>query len=194
MKHLFLLVLACLHAGCGGNSEQLAQTTPSADTHTNRLARAAKENDIRETVLRYGFNQATSFGKWEVCYLSAARVRHAGHELASPDRAYLPPLRGIDPSVDFVGRFKGHRPPVKGVSHCTHEKGTWYLVDKSTGRKGCVFWTGTITWVGAAQVDVVGGHDLGKSHASEYMYRVICERGRWIVKDAKLLRARGTMP
>lgn len=190
-----LLLMICFLVGCRGGSSSFAETPAPADARTVSLPRTEMEDDVREAVLRAQFEHFTRGIGFEVAryYLSSVRVRELrpGAGPRKPGEIHPPPLRGKDPDAEFMARFEEDIPPVKGVSQCTNE-GTWSVRDRTTGEKGCVFWTGEITWAGATEVEAEAGQDVGMSHAHEVIYRLVCENGGWHVKDSKLLRARGS--
>ena len=186
MRRSFALMLACSATGCGQRSGQLARAA-----REQKATRAATEDDVREAVLRYEFEHfAVNMGfDVPVYYLSSVRPRNPYDGRSSP----LPALRGRDPYDGFIRRFEGHDPPVERSSLCTDE-GRWDIVDKVTGERGCVFWTGSITWRTSVEAELDGGHDMGRRHAAEYRYSIIRERGRWLVREARVMRARGSLP
>jgi hypothetical protein len=97
----------------------------------------------------------------------------------------------MDPDAKFMARFEEGIPRFKGVSQCTSD-GTRDVRDRASGEKGCVFWTGDISWIGKTEVTVEAGHDMGRSHASDSIYHLAYEDGKWRVGYSITLRGRGS--
>jgi len=137
---------------------------------SDQAIRKVDESEIREAAFRYQFNNNAS----------GLKDRAAAYYLSIAD----PHGKETDPSADFVRRVAGNKPPVKRVSECGMS-GDWpVVVDKVTGERGLVFWTGTIKWVSDGQVEIPGGYREARSSSSGNTYHLRRVDGKWkVVKD-----------
>ena len=127
---------------------------------------AAEQDDIREAVFRYEFENNASGQK-----------RNA--------KVYFLSL-GKDKETDdaFIARFKDHKPPVKKRSQ---SKEDFEVFDKETGERGLIFSAVTIKVVDANKVKVDGGYYEAQLSASGDVYTVERKDGKWIVTDDRML-------
>jgi len=96
-------------------------------------SRSADEEDIRETVFRYEFENEGSAG---------------------PDKTnvyFIEIEDGNDPSPALLKRFAGHKPPVKPKSACTSSARG--VKDRQTGKAGVVFYISEIDWKPKGKVE-----------------------------------------
>ncbi len=135
-----------------------------ASTQVTQPSREEQENDIREAVFRYILQECRN---QEVCYLS-----FSGDARFREDN---------DPSKEFMQRFRGHKPLMKKVSQCASLKGTGI---KSPGKKEVILFVGAIKWISDIEVEAKGGSYLGSLSAIGFIYRVVREGNRWVVKEA----------
>jgi len=127
---------------------------------------AAEQDDIREAVFRYEFENNASGQKRnaKVYFLSLGKDKE-------PDDA-------------FIARFKGHKPPVKKRSQSS---GELEVFDKETGERGLIFSAVMIKVVDANKVKVDGGYYEAELSASGDVYTVERKDGKWIVTDDRML-------
>ena len=130
-----------------------------------RSSRARAEDDIREAVFKYHMHR---FGRgWKdmkVHFLS---------------------VNGEDPSKALMGRFRGHKPPVKPVSQSVYRDIARGVRDRKTGEKGVVFRADKITWRSKTKVEVEGSYFVDGRAASGSTNSVEMRNGRWVVAKAK---------
>ena len=133
-------------------------------------AREAEVDDIHEAVFRWQFvhNASGLQTNAQVYFLQIGEKRG-------------------DPTDEFIGRFAGHKPPVRKVSACSAGAGTG-VVDKKTGEKGMIFRITQIKWKSATEVDVSGGYYEAGESASSNTYTVKKVKGKWKVTGDKMLK------
>ncbi len=134
------------------------------------LPRWRTEDDIRDAVFRY-------------------QMRHNASALQQKTGAFYLSINtlGFDrsPSDGFIARFRGCKPPVRGVACCIAEADG--VRDRRTGDKGIVLRVGRIRWVSSTEVDVDGGYFEGGVSASGNTYRVVKRGLRWVVVKNTML-------
>ncbi|HEX8625460.1 MAG TPA: hypothetical protein VF782_10310 [Allosphingosinicella sp.] len=89
------------------------------------------------------------------------------------------PDRLSDPPARLLARFGGHKPPVKGVSHCRWNDIHW--ADRSTGAHAVVHYVTNLSCVSAARCTARGGYLEGNLSASGNRYELELRNGRWQV-------------
>ena len=121
-------------------------------------ARAAAEDDIRETVFRY--------------QMEKQKVP-----------AYFLRVENKDPSPEFLKRFAGNEPPVKPASAADLSP---QVKDKETGTKGVILGSDKITWVNDNEVKVEGSEYHAPLAATGWTFTVTRQRDKWVVTGSKM--------
>jgi hypothetical protein len=121
-------------------------------------ARAAQEDDIRETVFRYQFKNA--------------EISAAYHFIAVDEK---------NPTEAFLKRFKDDYPPVRPLSESRIEKKPIRtVVDKKDEQGGIIFHVGHIKWVSDVKADVEGSYDCGDNcEGASGTYHAVKQDGHW---------------
>lgn len=148
-----------------GQTESRRSLVPEARQQKSRTAR---EDDVREAVFRYQFlhDQSGLQPRAEVLFIS---------------------VDAKDPSDQFLRRFSGNRPPVKKKSQSRYSRrragfSAIQVEDKHTRKPGLIYSVDSITWLSDSAVLVKGGYYAGGRAAAGHEYRVVRERGKWVVK------------
>jgi hypothetical protein len=123
-------------------------------------ARAAQEDDIRETVFRYQFKNA--------------EISAAYHFIAFEDKS---------PPETFLRRFKDDDPPVRPLSDARIEKKPIRtVVNKKDEQGGIIFHVGQIKWISDVKADIQGSYDCGDNcEGASGIYHATKQDGRWAV-------------
>lgn len=145
---LFSLLLAAMAAAL------------TAQKAGDESARAAQEDDIRETVFRYQFKNA--------------EISAAYHFIAIDDK---------NPTEAFLRRFKDNDPPVRPLSDSRIEKKPIRtVVSKKDEQGGIIFRVGQIKWISDVKADVQGSYDCGDNcEGASGTYHTVKQDGRWAV-------------
>ena len=132
-------------------------------------ARQLQEEDIREAVFRWQFDNN----------VSGQQKRAKVYFLAVGEKSG-------DPSDELLKRFADHQPPVRKRSACTADAGKGVL-DKRTGEQGLLFRVTNIKWKSDTEVEVEGGYYEAGLSASGNLYTLKKEQGKWKVVNDKLV-------
>lgn len=146
---VFLLLLALVFTACAQNS------TPSDSSETP--SRTAAEEEIAAAVFRYQFDHNAS----------AIQKSAAKYCLSLPGEK--------SPSVAFLQRFEGNKPPVMAAGQCDRKSG-----------KNLFFRIQKIDWREDGEVWVRGGYFEGNLSSSLELFQVVNENGKWVVKGARM--------
>jgi hypothetical protein len=119
--------------------------------------RAAAEADIAEAVFRYQFDHNAS----------ALQRRAERYCLSLPGERM--------PSAEFLERFAGDDKPVLAADRC----------ERSSG-KSLFFSLKKFDWHGEREVWVRGGYWEGNLSSSIELFRVVNDKGKWVVKGARM--------
>jgi hypothetical protein len=130
------------------------------------VPRQKQEDDIREAVFRYQFDNNASGQK------TNAKV----YCLAVGEKQ-------VDPSGKLLRRFANHTPPVRKISECGRSA---EIRDKRTGERGLLFYITQISWVSSTEVKVTGGYYEGSLSASGETYVVKKDGSTWKIISAGL--------
>jgi hypothetical protein len=126
---------------------------------TNSLiSHSIEEDNIAETVFRY---QMPKDSQLKVYFLSR---------------------NDNDPDGQFMRRFEGQLPLVKKKSQSSHNR-YGSILDKETGEYAAILSVGQIEWINDSEVKVSGSIFTGE--VAGYIYQVIREGNRWIVKSSE---------
>ena len=128
-----------------------------ASSNSVPSTRAAAEDDIAEAVFRYQFDHNAS----------AVQKGAEKHCLSFPGERM--------PSAEFLKRFEGDRTPVFAADRCERRSG-----------KSLFFRIQRLDWHGDDEVWVRGGYWEGNLSSSIELYRVLKEKGKWVVKGARM--------
>lgn len=159
-----------------------------------RIPQWKTEDDIREAVFRYAFAHNGSIEQNNVSafYLSVipgwAKLTHSGgtpvidRVLGAVGLAREESDRWDRPSASsgLVGRFSGHKPPVKPASEC-RIRDAHGVTDARGANKGLVFIAGRIRWISPTRVEVEGGYYENGTSASGNIYTLVRKNGHWVV-------------
>ena len=124
------------------------------------------ESDATETVVRQilrdaGTNEPSAF------YLAW------GHRLTAPSDA-------------FLARFGGHRPPVKSYA-ASRVLPTGHIVDSATGKVGAMLQIAEVEKKSDSEFDVEAALSSLPVMSNRFVYTVIQQDGRWIIKSRRPL-------
>lgn len=153
LKICLCLFMTISWAACAQNSASSTQDTQNSASSN----RAAAEDDIAEAVFRYQFDH------------NASAVQKGAEK-------YCLSLPGEKmPSVEFLQRFEGNRPPVVAADQCGRQSGKnlFFRVQKFDWRKDDEVW-------------VRGGYWEGNLSSSIELYQVVRKDGKWTVKGARM--------
>jgi hypothetical protein len=131
------------------------------------LSRTKEEENIAEAVFRYKFEDSSDGRKFSVYFLWLGDER--------------------DPNGDFMERFTGHDPPVKGVSQSV--KVSDGVKDKETGELGVIYGIPHIQWLNDSEIDVSVSKFVWGWGQYGYVCRVVRDNNRWMVQGCKLTSA-----
>ena len=126
-------------------------------------------DDVREATFRYQFRKNAS----------GLQQRAGVFFLALHDSKNR---QRVDPTAEFLHRFKDHHPRVGPVS-AARISSTDGVVDKTTGERGLIFSVGEIRWLGADRVEVKGGYFEAGESSSGNTYRLRKKGGKWEVES-----------
>lgn len=125
----------------------------------------AADADAVEALYRHQIAHNASGGKLNVALLCLA---------AGPDGDRL-----ADPPENFLARFRGHTPPVKGYSGCRWDDVHW--TDRATGGEAIVHYVTSFACPSATRCTAAGGYLEGNMSASGNRYALERTNGRWRV-------------
>ncbi len=131
--------------------------------------RSAADDQVRIEVLAYIADHNLGGGSEQVCFVS---------------------LNGHDPTRRVLARLRNRRlaAPIQGISASNYYGGDSSPVQgvkaRATGGPGIVLRVGAVRWLGAMDVEVVGGYYINGVNASESIYALRKRNGRWrVVKE-----------
>ncbi len=131
------------------------------------ITKEQREDNIREAVLRYMFeNNSSAMQQDADLYFIAVGAR-------------------TDPTQDLLKRFKGNQPPVKPVSAATHF-GWGGVKDRASGAKGLIFTVKEIDWISDTQVLVTGEYFEDSESTERSQYKVLFEDDQWVVTETEM--------
>lgn len=131
--------------------------------------RVSEEDNIKEAAVRYLFQHNNSY-------------------MEDNTKVYFIAVSDNDPTEDFMKRFATYTVPVKISSQCTRSGD--YVKDKETGKRGLYCWVDSIEWINKNKVKVYTGYfEVGLSAATTYVYYVVHQDGKWVVKNAETMWA-----
>jgi hypothetical protein len=134
-----------------------ANTAPPADNNPPSPSHTAAVEDIAEAVFRYQFD-------------------HNASALQKKAETYCLSLPGETmPSAEFLRRFQDNHPPVAAANQCERK-----------GVKNLFLRVQKLDWHGDNEVWVRGGYWEGNLSSSVEMFRVVNEKGKWVVKGARM--------
>ena len=137
---------------------QTASKSPGADP----------VNDICEAVFRYMFEHS------------------APQQLPYSKAFFIAVDNDKDPSDQFIKRFQNHKPEVRKMSQSTYsENGTAIVIDKKTGHIGIRYKVGNVKWINDKEARLEGSFYVAMLFAGGCEYRVVLEKGKWIVKGCE---------
>jgi hypothetical protein len=119
--------------------------------------RTAAEADVAEAVFRYQFDHNAS----------VLQKRAERYCLSLPGERM--------PSTEFLERFAGDGKPVLAADRC----------ERSSG-KSLFFSLKKFDWHGEREVWVRGGYWEGNLSSSIELFRVVNDKGKWVVKGARM--------
>lgn len=127
-------------------------------------AKADAEDEIREAVFRYQFDQDATQQK-------------------PITKIYFIAIENKDPDEPFLKRFAGSTPIVKKASQSGYSKnGVDSVIDKTTGEAGVIFGVGKINWINENEVEVKASYHVANLFAGGCNYRVARQDTAWVVK------------
>lgn len=126
------------------------------------------ELDIAEAVFRYQMAQPTDY------------------QMGTNPAAFYLGFKDGDPPRELLGRFANHTPPVKEQSDIERTK-EMVVRDWRTKKLGIHLLVRTIKRVTETHASVEAGHYENGKSASDYVYEVEKEDGRWMVVSRKLI-------
>jgi hypothetical protein len=129
----------------------------SQGSSPSSLDRTAAEYDVAEAVFRYQFD-------------------HNASALQKKAEKYCLSLAGERmPSAEFLKRFEGEKKPVVAADQCERKSG-----------KSLFLRVQKFDWHNDREVWVRGGYWEGNLSASTEMYRVVNDKGKWVVKGVRM--------
>jgi hypothetical protein len=134
-------------------------------------ARQAQEDAIREAVFRYQFARDPS-------------------GLQQSVKVFFISINGKDPSAQFLARFRGNKPPVKGQSESRRSSrrhsATFQTEDRKSGELGLIFFVDNVTFDSSSAAAAAGGYYSGGLASARHRYAVAREKGKWVVKKDEI--------
>jgi len=171
------LLLTIISVNC--NRDIIGANT-SADSKSTRFT---VENDIREAVLRSMFEDVERLSSHGMeCFFISAVPLSKNQLSLNNELGNDPPLPTKDPSSEFIKRFDGNTPPVKGVTQCMWNPMGPYFIDRVTGKNGCLFWLDQIKWKSANQARMKAGHSRGRIERIDTLFIVTLKDDHWVAR------------
>jgi hypothetical protein len=132
----------------------------AAQKNAPEPARATRDDDVREAVIRYQFK--------------VINFVVAFHFIAVDDR---------NPSDAFLHRFEDDNPPVRPVSDArVTRKPIRAVIDRKTSKEGAIFRVGGIRWISDVKADVAGGYECGDTcDEKSGVFHVSKQGEQWVV-------------
>jgi hypothetical protein len=142
--------------------------------------RAAKEDDIREAVIRYQIRVWSHDGDKNETEANDEREKAIAQHLNS--RTYFVLVNGQDPSDDFIARFRDISRPVKKASQAnTQSRKSLWVTDDEMHQPGIIFSADEVRWTGDSSARIDGGYHCGGLCGGEIEFKVRFKKGKWIV-------------
>lgn len=163
-----LLVILVVLAGCNRTS---SPATPATPTRSAGLMLSAKDLDLMEIL----FREMISHRPWnKLWFLEIANENRPGADS-------LPPLRGYDPSPEFLKRFADLPVVIRPASQA--KKNLIGIQDRSTGEDGYVAIVRIVRWIdeGTAEFIYTDYHD--SEAASGATGTAHLEAGKWVIEE-----------
>jgi hypothetical protein len=157
-KTLVVLVIAALAVGFG---YRIFFYPPQ---EFRQVDVAGYESDMTEALLSALLQDTGTNG-------AAAYFLAFGHRLTPPTDA-------------FLGRFSGHRPPVRSYA-ASRVSRTGDIVDSSSGEVGVLIQLAKIERKSDAEFDVEAALSNLPASSNRFIYTVVQREGRWVVKSRR---------
>ncbi len=91
----------------------------------------------------------------------------------------------IDPSDEFMSRFRGRTPSVKKASQA--KIGDLAVIDKTTGQRGVVFTLSDLKWISDQAVEVTCNVYMAGLSSYTSKYTLSRKKNQWKVTDRKFV-------